>query len=139
MGCESLVYGMIEGALGGADPNHRRQLQRMNRAVICQLPRKDEWPWFTRYMFKVPREERWAGTYRNQVIHFGASFKEVEQGGGVGIEKFGALLGRFFWFSAGVHLNRGGGGRFDSGGEIDPGGVGVFRKDPPRPPTHWRF
>lgn len=76
MGHESLVYGCIVGARWKV--TDMRRLQQLNRAEIATLPETDEWPFLTRSMFDIPGDEPEDGTYRNQLIHFGATFKAIE-------------------------------------------------------------
>ncbi|MFN0018511.1 MAG: hypothetical protein ACKVP0_09645 [Pirellulaceae bacterium] len=99
MSHEVIVFGSIEGA----DPE---PLRALNKAVLAELPIEEEWPWLVRGMFALPAE--WPrGTYRSQVIHFGASFKDEPQDRAcwdVWIGKFEALLRRLYWWSATLHL-----------------------------------
>src|SRR5262245_32683588 len=98
MGHEVIVYGRILGASG--------LLQDRNRAIINRMPREDQWPWLVRGMFSLPAG--WPqGTYRSQVIHFGASIKDDPTDRGiwdVWLGKFEGLLGQLYWWSAAVHL-----------------------------------
>lgn len=93
-----------------------------------------------RGMFALPAE--WPrGTYRSQVIHFGASFKDEPQDRGcwdVWIGKFETVLRRLHWWSATLHLVI----------EFEP--ERVFRwlpttaavermtRDPPQPVQEWQ-
>jgi hypothetical protein len=107
--------------------------------VILHLPLNDEWPFLTCQMFKVPFERPHDGTYRNQVIHIGASMKWLELDWPQWVAKFEALLRRMYWFSAVVHLSPEWGGRFDYRWEAERSDVDGFLASPPRPVTHWRF
>lgn len=104
MGHEATVFGCIEGATWRSEDYDR--LQRLNAAVLAELPAEDEWPWLVRGMFALPAG--WPqGTYRSQIIHFGASLKDDPWDRScwdTWLGKFEALLGRLYWFSAVVHL-----------------------------------
>lgn len=99
MGHEVILFGCIEGA----EPERWGGL---NAAAVAGLPAEDEWPWLVPGMFALPVP--WPrGTYRTQVIHFGASLKD-EPGDrswqDVWLSKFESLLRRMYWWSATVHL-----------------------------------
>jgi hypothetical protein len=104
MGFESIVYGRIEGATYRAAGQQFRQLQKLNRQVIRSLPLMDEWPFLTRHMFALPGPFPHGGLYRCQVIHLGASFKELEGDLSIWLGKFEAVLRRLYWFSARLQL-----------------------------------
>jgi hypothetical protein len=74
--------------------------------VIDRIPVEDEWPYFVRGMFALPAAFP-EGTYRSQVIHFGASSKD-EPGDprpwDEWLGKFEALLRELYWDFAVVHL-----------------------------------
>jgi hypothetical protein len=76
----------------------------MNRAEIATLPETDAWPFLTRSMFTIPGDEVQEGTYRNQLIHFGATFKAIEWSWDEWLVKFEKLLVRLFWRNAYLHL-----------------------------------
>jgi len=138
VGHEAIVYGRIIGASGEPGPNYRA-LQERNRAVIHRLPREDEWPWLVRGMFAVsPRPP--VGTYRRQVIHFGASLKDDPDDRGVWdvwVGKLEAVLRELYWWSAVAHLTT----------EFEPERVFEWRPtdaamgglygDPPLPVKEW--
>jgi hypothetical protein len=90
-------------------------------------------------MFKVPGERPHDGTYRGQVIHFGASMKSVELEWPEWIAKFESVLCRMFWYTSVVHMSPEWGDRFDYRWEVEPGEVEGFLSAPPRPVTRWRF
>ncbi|HEY8969822.1 MAG TPA: hypothetical protein VIM64_12035, partial [Puia sp.] len=85
MGHVSTVYGNIIGAPKSS------QLQRINKSVIELLPDDTEWPWLERGMFLVPDPDH-SKIYREQVIVFGASYKEVEYEWDVWLDKFESVL-----------------------------------------------
>lgn len=103
MSLESIVYGYIKGATLRPGP-HFFDLHPLNRAVINRLPRGDEWPFLTRSMFAYPGDDAPAGRFRRQIIHLGASFKQVEEAWEEWLGKFEALLRRLYWWSVTLHL-----------------------------------
>jgi hypothetical protein len=105
MGHEVIIYGCIVGARWASGEQFMR-LQNANRDVIDRIPVQDDWPYFVRGMFALPGASP-EGTYRSQVIHFGASFKDEPGDFGPWEEwlgKFGALLRELYWDFAVVHL-----------------------------------
>ena len=104
MGHEAIIYGRIEGVAWRSD--RYRLLQGRNSAVLARLPEDDPWPALVRGMFSLPVP--WpTGTYRQQVIHFGGSFKD-EPGDTAAwaawVGKFEGLLRQLCWLTAVVHL-----------------------------------
>ena len=136
MGSESIIYGIIEGATWRSDDF--RRLHRLNRQILDQaLPMTDEWPFLTRGMFSIPGEECHEGTYRTQVIHFGASIKDAEEEWDNWVVKFEVLLSRLYWTSALVHLHSEVGGSRRYEWVIDPDQIDRFLCDPPLPIAKW--
>jgi hypothetical protein len=138
VGYEAILYGRIIGASGAVGENYR-VLQDRNRAVINRLPREDDWPWLVRGMFALPGGCP-EGTYRRQVIHFGASIKDDPQDVGVWdmwLGKFEALLRQLYWWSAIVHLSR----EFETDRTFEwtptSESMDALRADPPRPVGEW--
>src|SRR4029079_604571 len=82
-------------------------LHERNRAALNRLPREDDSPSLVRGMFALPAG-RPQGTFRRQVIHFGASIKDDPGNRGIWDEwlgKFESLLKQLYWWSAVVHLS----------------------------------
>ena len=101
MGQESIVYGYIN-AINNLPPGNE-ELYRLNEKILQALPEEDTYPWITKWMFStVPVNTQ--HIYRNQVIHFGASYKGVESDWKIWIEKFEDILKQLHWFDATVHL-----------------------------------
>jgi hypothetical protein len=75
MSHEAILYGRIIGATGRPGTAGYFALHERNRAVLNRLPRNDDWPWLVRGMFALPAGHP-QGTFRRQVIHFGASIKD---------------------------------------------------------------
>lgn len=89
-------------------------------------------------MFALPGPFPYGGLFRCQVIHIGASFKELEGDLPIWLGKFEAVLRRLFWFSARLHMDSWMGSyRF----EWSPEDVAIERmmSDRPVPVSHWRF
>ncbi|MCE9562807.1 MAG: hypothetical protein K8U57_12240 [Planctomycetes bacterium] len=106
MSHEAILYGRIIGATRqpGAD---YFALHALNRAVLNRFPWDDDWPWLVRGMFALPAGHP-QGTFRRQVIHFGASIKDAPENRDIWDEwlgKFEALLTQLYWWSAVVHLS----------------------------------
>jgi hypothetical protein len=99
VGHEVIVFWIIEGA-------DAERLTALNAAALAALPVEDEWPWLIRGMFALPAA--WPqGTYRSQVIHFGASLKDEPQDRAAWdcwLGKFETLLRQLYWWSAALHL-----------------------------------
>jgi hypothetical protein len=107
MSHEAILYGHIIGATGRSGTAGYFDLHARNRAVVNRLPPRDDWPWLVRGMFAVPAG-RPQGTFRSQVIHFGASIKDDPLDRGIWddwLDKFESLLRRLYWWSAVVHLS----------------------------------
>jgi hypothetical protein len=95
LGHEVIIFGYVEGA-------DAEGLRSHNAGALTGLPAEDEWPFLVRGMFALPAE--WPqGTYRAQVIHFGASLKDEPQDRSswdAWLGKFESLLRRMYWWSA---------------------------------------
>ena len=104
MSHQAVIYGVIEGAT--YTTGDYRRLQEHNAKVISTLPDTDEWPWLVKAMFALPAPYP-EGTFQDQIIHFGASFKDDPYDRSCWdewFEKFERLLQRMFWYSATVVL-----------------------------------
>jgi hypothetical protein len=107
MSHEAILYGRIIGATGRQGTAGYFDMHERNRAALNRLPRKDDWPWLVRGMFALPAG-RPQGTFRRQVIHFGASIKDDPCNRAFWDEwlgKFEVLLRQLYWWSAVVHLS----------------------------------
>jgi len=134
MGHTSIVYGNIIGARC-RDGN----LHRINKSVIESLPADDvKWPWLERGLFLVPDPDR-SKIYREQVIVFGASYKEVEYEWPVWLEKFESVLRQLYWLSATVHLDTELVGNYTYEWLNDMDESGDFLSDNPKPTKKWSF
>src|SRR5215469_1879973 len=102
MGHISTVYGKIVGLPKYGDIG--LALRRKNKNVIESLPTDDsQWPWIDRGMFLVQDPES-PKMYRDQVIVFGASYKEVEVEWEEWLKKFESILKQLYWMTATIHL-----------------------------------
>ena len=137
MSQQSIIYGFIQGAEWMS--SDFKKLHRLNRQVIEALPETDTFPFLTRGMFSVPGDEPHQGTFRSQIIHFGASMKEVEFEWRKFLEKFEALLRKLFWFKAVMNLHSEIAGEERYEWTVDANQIVHFFKDPPLPPVKWFF
>lgn len=101
MGQEAVLFGCIVGATWRPGPDYRR-LQAANVVAVEALPQADHWPFLVRGIFALPGEFP-EGTFRSQVIHFGASQKDdpsERELWNTWIVKFENLLRGMYWTSA---------------------------------------
>ena len=133
MGHVSTVYGNIMAVPKSA------QLQRINKSVIELLPVNDTgWPWLERGMFLVPDPDH-SNMYRQQVIVFGASYKEVEYKWEEWLEKFESILRQLYWLTVTVHLETELVGSYTYEWLNDISNPDNFFSDDPKPTTKWNF
>ena len=138
MSHEAILYGRIVGATRRPGTDYFT-LHERNRAVLNRFRRQDDWPWLVRGMFALPAGHP-QGTFRRQVIHFGASIKDAPENRGIWDEwlgKYEALLRRLYWWSSVVHLAT----------DFEPDRVfewrpteeamAGLRADPPQPVCEW--
>lgn len=124
MGMESVIYGFIQGPHWPHEMSHaydsslehsQKQLRYMeidqklrakahhNLQAIATLPEEDTWPFLSRFMFSSSTNSLQT-TYKSQIIHFGASFKQIEWDWEEWLTKFEALLRRMYWDEVHLHL-----------------------------------
>lgn len=137
MGQPSIIYGYIQGADWMSSDFHK--LHRLNREVLAALPESDAFPHLTRGMFAAAGDLQQQGNNRSQIIHFGASMREVEMTWRKWLEKFEALLRKLYWFNAVVHLRAELVGDYDYEWTVDANQIVHFFHDPPRPSGKWLF
>ena len=109
MGYQTIIHGKITGDRfnwgGNTNLNNDSHLyHKLNRMVIEQLPEKDEWPKLTKQMFNLPALSLDDGVYKNQVIVFGASYKELELSWNEWLIKFETLLTKLYWKDAVIYV-----------------------------------
>ena len=78
---------------------------KLNRLAIDALTISDTHPTFSRAMFNMPPLSYDAGCYKNQIISFGASIKELEDQWAAWLTKFEGLLRHMYWEKAVVYLD----------------------------------
>jgi hypothetical protein len=98
MGTQSLVYGVIEL------PSRLTEAESGITSALSHLPETDEWPFLVRGMFSQSVGPQAGLDYESKVVHFGASFKEIEEDWSVWVSKFEALLGQLQGRAAVVHI-----------------------------------
>ena len=101
MGYQTVVYGIIESY-----PNfsEERLYADWNKAVILNIPEEDEFPFLVKDMFSITERNKVSLDYHFQIIHFGASYKEVESNWDTWLNKFEALLSKLYWARAVVYM-----------------------------------
>ena len=109
MGYRSIVYGRIIGSrfnygYNAGLNNDPLLYHKLNRLTIDLLPEEDDFPQLTRQMFNLPGLDFKDGLYKNQIIVFGASYKEIEDSWIDWIVKFEHLLKALYWDEVVVHL-----------------------------------
>jgi hypothetical protein len=148
MGRQTTLYGYIEepvyyphGANEQAARRQNRGCRRTNAAALRRLPREDQWPYLYRGLFHVYGDEATVmGTYRGRIIHFGGSFKALEDDFLLWLDKFEALLGRLVWSQVRLHLVTEWMGRLDLEWEVPWAEQERTLYAPvPVPPTRWEF
>ena len=101
---ESIVYGCIKGGAGHSDEDVKT-FNRLNQSVLYRLPVLDEWPFLTREMFSITRQQTALQTPSINLIHFGCSYSGIEYEWNIWMQKFESLLKAMAWQSAVVHLD----------------------------------
>lgn len=137
---ESRVYGCIIGTHGATTGWY--SLYSLNRAAVDVLPAEDAYPALTREVFTVPMDFGRPGSafYREQVIHFGASFNHLSQSWHLWLEKFEALLRRLYWSESRLHLQMELIGSYDYRWLADwSGDAAPWLRSPPEPTAQWIF
>lgn len=137
---EARVYGCIIGIPGSTADWYG--LYPLNHAVVDSLPVEDDYPPLTRGIFTVPMDyaQRGSAFYREQVIHFGASFNHLSDTWSIWLEKYEALLRRLYWSEARLHLRIELYGSYDYRWEAAwIGDVPPWYRSPPEPTSNWTF
>jgi hypothetical protein len=137
---ESRIYGCIVGRHGTTADWYG--LYPLNYAVVQSLPVADNYPPLTRGIFTVPMDFGRPGSafYREQVIHFGASFNHLSEFWHLWLPKFEGLLRRLYWSEARLHLEIEAYGNHDFRWEAVWGdGSPPWLRSPPEPTGEWSF
>ena len=140
MSAECQLYGKISGAHGST--LNWWELYPLNCKVIEKLPDQDTYPPLIRDMFKCPTPPFNRNNpilYRNQIIHFGASFNHFNTGYEDWLIKFEALLKQMYWYKAIVHLEMEMFGNFEFKWEASSNSIIKFGLEKPEPVTDWKF
>ncbi len=105
MGLQDRIYGVIFCRVGSqASPRHRQVLSSTLVALEL-LPRQDEHPPLTRNMFSLTAADyRTPGLYKELVVHFGLTLKDIESTWDVWLDKLESFLERLEWREARLHL-----------------------------------
>jgi hypothetical protein len=115
MGVQSKLVGYIEEAWPGLAAGGNQilmdhliatdqQISRHNENVLGTLPEVDEWPPLCRPMFAWAPVKTPMIVYKNRLIHFAASLKEMDWELRDWLDKFEALLRRLYWESAHIRF-----------------------------------
>ena len=137
---ESRVYGCIVGVHGSTDDWYG--LFPQNLAAVEALPADDAYPPLTREIFAVPMDYARPGSafYREQVMHFGASFSHLSEFWHIWLEKFEGLLQRLYWSEVRLHLWIELHGEYNYRWVAAPGDFMLpWLRSPPEPTAEWAF
>lgn len=102
MGHQSLVYGVIETL--SVPPDRALAATEANRQVLTRLPESDKWPFLVQSMFSISQSRVVNIEYATTVIHFGASYKDLEEEWADWLAKFESLLFQLQGITAVVRL-----------------------------------
>jgi hypothetical protein len=100
MAHHSIVHGRIKGPNWQTKDYYR--LHKINESRLGELPELDlDYPWINQSMFNIPNEQ---GVFRDQVITFGASYKNLECDWHLWLEKFEAVLRKLYWIDVSIYV-----------------------------------
>lgn len=99
MGHQTFVYGVIQ-TLTDRDG----KALAANRAVLASLPTADDSPFMVREMFALSESAQVQVQYSYALVHFAASYKQLEDLWTEWIQKFEQVLFRLHGVSAVVHV-----------------------------------
>jgi hypothetical protein len=105
MGSIDRIYGSIFSYVSGqSHPDYARRVSETLWALEL-LPLNDDYPPLTRNMFSLTAA-RYAvpGLYKELVIHFGLTVKDIEERWDVWLDKFESVLEIIEWSDARAHL-----------------------------------
>lgn len=135
MAHNTIIYGRLSGATWKAEDYYK--LHRLNAEVINSLPNSDsQFPWINKSMFSIPNEQ---GTFRDQVITFGASYKTLEYKWHLWLEKFEEILKRLFWFDVTIYAEFEVMGDYKYDWLINIDQIDKWHKEFPEPIVDWKF
>jgi len=134
---EVTLYGAIFGSPGPTSSFY--WLYVKNREVLGCLPARDSWPPLERTFCTIPMNAGKPGFHRTQMIHFGLSFENFEQGWSIWLQKFESLLREMYWTQVRLHLESELHGAFDYGWDATTEALEGFQQTPPVPVRDWTF
>ena len=105
MGSIDRIYGSIFSRVGGA--SHPDFVRRVSETLwaLEALPLQDGYPPLTRNMFSLTASRYGIpGLYKESVIHFGLTVKDIEERWDVWVDKFETVLEIVEWEGARAHL-----------------------------------
>jgi hypothetical protein len=134
MSAEGTIYGCIFG--GGLPTLKHPFVYQYNKDVIERLPETVGEKIVVRSMFTVPmRNEVPIGSfYRNQMIHFGASYNHLIIKWNQWVDEFEDLLRRLYWYEAYLHVDAEDVGIISYKWQAD---LDALHENPPRPVEKW--
>lgn len=115
MGVASYIVGYIEeawpGVAAGGDPRMMEKLTaaadsiaRHNEATLEALPKHDRFPPLCRDMFSWAPSDVPMIRYKNRLLHFAASMKQIDSSMRTWLDKVESLLKTLYWESAYVRI-----------------------------------
>ncbi len=135
MAHHTIIYGRINGATWKTEDFYK--LHQLNLSVINSLSENDTYfPYINKSMFSIPDNQ---GTFRNQVITFGASYKSLEYEWHLWIKKFESILKRLFWFDVIIHAEFEMMGTYTYQWSVDNDQLNNWYKKSPDPISEWNF
>ena len=150
MGVASYIVGYIEeawpGVAAGGDPRVMEKLTaaadliaRHNEATLKSLPEHDEFPPLCRPMFSWAPSHAPMITYKNRLIHFAASMKQIDSSTRTWLDKVDSLLKTLYWESAYVRVQTAYMGTYEFTWQVPFEWIEMTCKGEVQPITTWRF
>lgn len=133
MAHNTVVYGRIIGANWKSDDFYK--LHKLNENTISRLSELDEeFPWINKSMFSIANKQ---GTFRQQVITFGASYKSLEYEWELWLEKFESILKNLYWLDVIIHVEFEILGQYKYEWKITNQGLDNLWFKEPKPTANW--
>ena len=138
MSHETILYGRINGSHGTTDNWY--DLYKLNKNVIDNLPNEDDFPCIIKSMFISPLTTAGPTFHRNQIITFGASFKNFDDlDHRLWISKFESLLKRMYWLDVIAHFDIELFGKHEHRWTATEAAIKEMRTLNPKPITDWVY
>ncbi|MDJ0365727.1 hypothetical protein QMK33_11240 [Hymenobacter sp. H14-R3] len=135
MAHNTLVYGRINSPAWKTKDFYKLHL--LNERIISELPEFSEnIPSINKTMFSTANEQ---GTFRQQVITFGASYKSLEYEWELWLEKFESILSKLYWLDVKIYVDFELLGDYKYEWNINNKGLINLRLEEPKPTTNWTF